>query len=95
MPAALDASHGLRATVSAAAGDALGLGTANDPPKDHRRHPGARSYTDEGSTYDGLESHESVKHSVGEYVRGEAHPQAVAGDTAGSPPTPCARYGGC
>ena len=35
---ALDASHGLRATVSAAAGDALGLGTANDPPKDHRRH---------------------------------------------------------
>ena len=28
----LDASHGLRATVSAAAGDALGLGTADDPP---------------------------------------------------------------
>ena len=30
-------------------------------------------YTDENQAYSGLVNHESVKHSVGEYVRGQAH----------------------
>ena len=30
-------------------------------------------YTDGTSAYKGLPNHESVKHSVGEYVRGQAH----------------------
>lgn len=34
---------------------------------------GARVYTDESTSYKGLPNHESVKHSVGEYVRGQAH----------------------
>ena len=33
----------------------------------------AKKYTDENPTYKGLSNHESVKHSVGEYVRGQAH----------------------
>ena len=33
----------------------------------------ASVYTDEGSVYDGLPNHESVNHSAGEYVRGQAH----------------------
>ena len=36
--------------------------------------PGATVYTDEASAYEGLPfKHESVKHSVAEYVRGMAH----------------------
>ena len=36
--------------------------------------PGATVYTDEASAYEGLPfNHESVKHSVGEYVRDMAH----------------------
>ena len=36
--------------------------------------PGATVYTDEASAYEGLPfPHESVKHSVSEYVRGMAH----------------------
>ena len=36
--------------------------------------PGATVYTDEASAYEGLPfTHESVKHSVAEYVRGMAH----------------------
>ena len=38
---------------------------------------GAKVYTDEASAYDGLERRESVKHSVGEYVRGMAHTNGV------------------
>lgn len=34
---------------------------------------GAKSYTDENTTYSHLKNHESVKHSVGEYVRGMVH----------------------
>ena len=30
-------------------------------------------YTDENAVYNRLQNHESVKHSVGEYVRGQAH----------------------
>ena len=40
-----------------------------------RTEPGATVYTDEATAYKGLEgvNHESVKHSVGEYVDGQAH----------------------
>ena len=38
---------------------------------------GAKVYTDDASAYDGLENHESVKHSVGEYVNGMAHTNGV------------------
>ena len=34
---------------------------------------GAKVYTDEAAAYKGLLNHESVAHSVGEYVRGQAH----------------------
>ena len=33
----------------------------------------AKKYTDENRAYQSLTNHESVKHSVGEYVRGQAH----------------------
>ena len=40
--------------------------------------PGATVYTDEASAYEGLPfEHESVKHSVAEYVRGMAHTNGV------------------
>ena len=35
--------------------------------------PGATIYTDEASVYEGLPNHESVKHGVGEFVRGQIH----------------------
>ena len=35
--------------------------------------PGAQVYTDESNAYARLPRHEVVKHSVGEYVRGQAH----------------------
>ncbi len=40
-----------------------------------RTEPGATVYTDEATAYKSLEgvNHESVKHSVGEYVDGQAH----------------------
>ncbi|MYD58397.1 MAG: IS1595 family transposase [Cenarchaeum sp. SB0678_bin_8] len=34
---------------------------------------GAKTYTDENRAYAGLSNHETVKHSVGEYVIGQAH----------------------
>ena len=34
---------------------------------------GAKAYTDGNKAYDGLENHETVNHSVGEYVRGTVH----------------------
>ena len=34
---------------------------------------GATVYTDEAAAYNGIANHESVKHGVGEYVRGMAH----------------------
>ena len=39
--------------------------------------PGARVYTDDALTYHTLPNHETVKHSVGEYVRGKAHTNGV------------------
>jgi len=35
--------------------------------------PGATIYTDEATAYAGLPNHETVRHSVGEYVRDQAH----------------------
>lgn len=35
--------------------------------------PGASVYTDEHRSYKGLPNHKAVKHSVGEYVRGQVH----------------------
>ena len=39
----------------------------------HRMEPGAPIFTDEATVYAGMPNHESVRHSVGEYVRGQAH----------------------
>ena len=44
--------------------------------KTHTRS-GAKVYTDEASAYDGLPNRETVKHSVAEYVRGQAHTNGV------------------
>ena len=44
--------------------------------KAHTRS-GAKVYTDDASAYDGLPNHETVKHSVAEYVRGMAHTNGV------------------
>ena len=35
--------------------------------------PAAPIYTDEATVYAGMPNHEAVRHSVGEYVRGQAH----------------------
>ena len=42
-----------------------------------RTRPGAKIYTDEHGAYRGLPNHEAVRHSVGEYVRGQAHTNGV------------------
>ena len=42
-----------------------------------RADPDAAVYTDEHPAYLGLRNHESVKHSVGEYVREQAHTNGV------------------
>ncbi len=39
--------------------------------------PGTTIYTDDALTYQALPNHETVKHSVGEYVRGKAHTNGV------------------
>ena len=40
--------------------------------------PGAKVYTDESSSYQGMEfDHEAVNHSAGEYVRGMAHTNGI------------------
>lgn len=38
---------------------------------------GAKIYTDDASAYQGLLNHETVKHSVAEYVRGQAHTNGI------------------
>ena len=40
---------------------------------------GAKVYTDDATAYEGLLNRESVKHSVGEYVRGQAHTNGIEG----------------
>lgn len=37
----------------------------------------AKIYTDEATIYDSLPNHEAVKHSIAEYVRGQAHTNGV------------------
>ncbi len=43
---------------------------------DHTR-PGAKVYTDDSSSYVSLSNHESVKHTVQEFVRGDVHTNGV------------------
>ena len=43
---------------------------------DHTR-PGVKVYTDDSSSYISLENHESVKHSIQEFVRGDVHTNGV------------------
>ncbi len=38
---------------------------------------GAKVYSDDASAYDPLPNHESVNHSVGEYVKGQAHTNGI------------------
>ena len=42
-----------------------------------RKEEGAKVYTDEHGAYFGLENHEVVKHSVGEYVKEQAHTNGI------------------
>ena len=39
--------------------------------------PGSKVYTDDHGGYDGLENHETVRHSVKEYVNGQAHTNGI------------------
>ena len=39
--------------------------------------PESKKYTDELLSYEGLDNHETVKHSVGEYVIGQAHTNGI------------------
>ena len=39
--------------------------------------PGTTIYTDEARAYTHLPNHESVKHSVAEYVRGQVHTNGI------------------
>ena len=39
--------------------------------------PGATVYSDDRSAYDGLPNHDTVKHSIGEYVREQVHTNGV------------------
>ena len=44
---------------------------------EQRTQKGAKVYTDDAKAYRRLPNHETVRHSVGEYVRGQAHTQGV------------------
>ena len=44
---------------------------------EHAEGPDTKIYTDDALTYHVLPNHETVKHSVGEYVRGKAHTNGV------------------
>ena len=53
-----------------------------DSPTLHRfvrasAQDGAKLYTDDAAAYKGLENHETVKHSVREYVNGQAHTNGI------------------
>ena len=39
--------------------------------------PGAKVYTDDHGGYEGLPNHETVRHSVREYVNGQAHTNGI------------------
>lgn len=38
---------------------------------------GTRVYTDDASVYDNIPNHESVKHSIGEFVRGDVDTNSI------------------
>ena len=42
-----------------------------------RKEDGAKVYSDEHGAYIGLDNHEVVKHSVGEYVKEQAHTNGI------------------
>ena len=42
-----------------------------------RAEPGAKVYTDDHGGYAGLPNHETVRHSVAEYVKGQAHTNGI------------------
>ena len=42
-----------------------------------RTEPGAKVYTDDHRGYEGLPNHETVRHSVKEYVNGQAHTNGI------------------
>ena len=42
-----------------------------------RTEPGAKVYTDDHRGYEGLQNHETVRHSVKEYVNGQAHTNGI------------------
>ena len=42
-----------------------------------RMHPGAAIYTDTHGAYRGLPNHTALNHTVGEYVKGQAHTQGL------------------
>lgn len=44
---------------------------------DDQAGPDATVYTDGSTAYKGRENHEAVRHSVGEYVRGEIHTNGI------------------
>ena len=53
-----------------------------DAPTLHRfvrasAQDGAKLYTDDAAAYKGLDNHETVKHSVAEYVNGQAHTNGI------------------
>ena len=53
-----------------------------DSPTLHRfvrasAQDGAKLYTDDAAAYKGLKNHETVKHSVSEYVNGQAHTNGI------------------
>ena len=62
--------------VSAAVIDSTDQSTLHGFVTDHIR-PGATVYTDDHPSYVGLLNHESVKHSVKEYVRDQAHTNGI------------------
>ena len=49
---------------------------------DHTK-PGATTFTDDAKAYRGLPRHETVRHSVGEYVNGMAHTNGIESFWAG------------
>ena len=44
---------------------------------EEHRDPSATLYTDESMVHDGLANHETVRHSVGEYVQEQAHTNGI------------------
>ena len=65
-------SNTVKATVVARTDAATLQAFVND-----RKADGAKVYTDEHGGYVGLDNHETVKHSVGEYVKDQAHTNGI------------------